>query len=139
MANRPLSKNAVQEPKPDDFDRFDYNAVPDKFYFNVETVGGMDAESCFQQGIRVLQQKIAGVMEVLSPSEQTQPTNSGGADYDEYVPRSPDAGAGMGPGGYTSYGGGAASAWGGGGATTPYGGGTTQYGSTTPYGQPGWQ
>ena len=106
---------------------------------NLETVGGIDAETCFQQGIKVLQQKIAAVMHELSPSGQA---NVAG---DEIVPRSPDAPAGMGQGGYTSYGGGA-SAWGGGttpfggGATTPYGGNTTQYGgATTPYGQPsGW-
>lgn len=137
---RPVSDNSKLEPTPDETDRFDYTAEPDRFYINLETVGGIDAESCFQQGIRVLQQKVAGVIQELSPGGQAN-----GAD--EYVPRSPDAPAGMGQGGYTSYGGGA-SAWGGGttpfgggtggGATTPYGGGATQYGATTPYGQGGW-
>jgi DNA-directed RNA polymerase II subunit RPB3 len=134
-----VSENSKLEPTPDETDRFDYAAEPDRFYINLETVGGIDAETCFQQGIRVLQQKVAAVIQELSPGGQAN-----GAD--EYVPRSPDAPA-MGQGGYTSYGGGA-SAWGGGttpfgsgaggGATTPYGGGATQYGATTPYGQGGW-
>jgi len=130
-AEWPVSKNGVLEDDPDD-KPFDYDAEPDRFYFNVETVGTIDAETCFQQGIRVLQQKIAGVINELTPS--------GAANAEEeYAPRSPDAvdqGLGAG-GGFTPYGG-AASAWGG---TTPYGGGggATQYGATTPYGQPnGW-
>jgi DNA-directed RNA polymerase II subunit RPB3 len=131
-----VSKNGELEDEPGD-KPFDYDAVPETFYMNIETVGGMDAETCFQQGVRVLQQKVAAIIGELSPAG---PQN--GAVEEEYAPNSPSATIhGMaGPGGYTPYGGGAggggASAWGG---TTPYGG-TTQYGATTPYGQAngGW-
>jgi DNA-directed RNA polymerase II subunit RPB3 len=126
-----VSKNAELEDSPED-KPFDFDAVPENFYMNIETVGGMDAETCFQQGIRVLQQKVAAIIGELSPNGA--PAN--GAPEEEYAPNSPSAaGQGMaGAGAYTPYGGagaGGASAWGG---TTPYGG-TTQYGATTPYGQ----
>jgi DNA-directed RNA polymerase II subunit RPB3 len=134
---RPVSKNGELEDSPED-KPFDYDAEPENFYMNIETVGGMDAETCFQQGIRVLQQKVAAIIGELSPSGA--PAN--GAPEEEYAPNSPSAtNQGMaGTGAYTPYGGGAVgggtSAWGG---TTPYGG-TTQYGATTPYGQQngGW-
>jgi DNA-directed RNA polymerase II subunit RPB3 len=132
---RPVSKNGALEDDPED-KPFDYDAVPEKFYMNIETVGGMDAETCFQQGIRVLQQKVAAIIGELSPS------GAANGPEEEYAPHSPGAvNQGMaGAGAYTPYGGGAggggSSAWGG---TTPYGG-ATQYGATTPYGQQngGW-
>jgi len=81
---------------------------------NVETVGGMTAETCFMSGIKVLQEKIANVIEKLGNNPDAK-----AAGNDDYVPQSPQ--------GYNSTygGGGGASAWGGGGGTTPFAGGTT--------------
>jgi len=136
-AEWPVSENSKLEPTPDESSHFDYTAEPNQFYITLETVGTLDAETCFQQGIKVLQTKLAEIVHALSPQAQ-----NGGAG-DDYEPQSPQPG-----GGYTSYGGGAGygaggqSAYGGGGAQTPYGGGSgTAYGGggggATPYGQQG--
>jgi DNA-directed RNA polymerase II subunit RPB3 len=100
---------------------------------NLESIGGMEPDVIFQQGIKVLQQKVAALIGELSPSG---PAADGGDGFDGG--RTP---AGMPQGGATPYGGGAASAWGGG--MTPYGnGGTrTQYGgagSNSPSYAGGW-
>ena len=108
---------------------FDYNAEPNTFYFDVESIGNLEPDVIVQQGIKVLQQKLAAVIQELTGDD-------GGRDADGYEPREPGAGPGgeygM-DGGYTTpfgAGGGGASAWGGG-AATPYG--------ATPYGQnTGW-
>jgi DNA-directed RNA polymerase II subunit RPB3 len=129
---RPISHNTEFEPQEREGEPFDFNAVPNRFYINIETVGGMEPDTIFQQGIAQLQKKLADVMHGLLPSGQQN-----GA---EAFPGRPAEGGvqGMEQGFTTPYGGGANSAWGGG--TTPYGA-TTQYGgATTPYGQPpeGW-
>ena len=40
----PLSRNAEEEEPVDDDEAFDFNAKPEKFYFNVETVGSVTPE-----------------------------------------------------------------------------------------------
>jgi DNA-directed RNA polymerase II subunit RPB3 len=96
----------------------------------VESIGNLEPDAIIQQGIKVLQQKLATVIQDLTESDaQTNGINGGGYD----APRSPDVGMNGQPWqeqGYTTpYGnGGNASAWGAG-AATPYG--------ATPYGQNG--
>jgi DNA-directed RNA polymerase II subunit RPB3 len=112
----PPGDNDQWESKPDKDAPFDYDAVPDRFYMNIETVGGLEPDACFQQGIKVLQQKLAEVIQALGVND-----NAGVNGADEYAVRSP---GGPGDQGYTTpFGGGAASQWGGG----------TSYGATTPY------
>ena len=109
---------------------------PERFYFDVETVGGLEPDQVIQQGIKVLQQKLATVLNDLQGE-------GGGGDGGGL--RSPDPGDMRGGG--TAYGG-AGTTYGQGtsygGATGPYGG--TQYGAmgqstpynATPYGQQRW-
>ena len=129
--HRPKSKNADWEEPALEGAPFDYTAAPSTFYFDVESVGNLEPDTVVQQGIKVLQQKLAAVIQELAGDE-----SRGAGIGDEYEPRSP-ANGGNGSGfdvldqGYTTpYGAnGGQSAWGGG--TTPYG--------ATPYGQgSGW-
>jgi DNA-directed RNA polymerase II subunit RPB3 len=128
--HRPKSKYAEWEEPPQEGEPFDYDAVPERFYFEVESIGNLEPDAIIQQGIKVLQQKLAAVIQDLTESDaQTNGINGGGYD----APRSPDIGMNGQPWqeqGYTTpYGnGGNASAWGAG-AATPYG--------ATPYGQNG--
>lgn len=113
---------------------FDYDAQPTTFYIDVESVGNLDPDAIVQQGINVLQRKLAETIAALAGTEGRD-TAMNGVDHDGA--RSPD---GYEPpegidGGYTSYGangagggsGGQTSVWGGAGGATPYG--------ATPYGQ----
>ncbi|KAF2460604.1 DNA-directed RNA polymerase [Lineolata rhizophorae] len=125
----PVSQNAKWEDPPQEGEPFNYDAEPDRFYFNVETVGGLEPDMVIQQGIKVLQQKLALVIAELTAGDD-RPAE----DPDAFGVQSPDGAAnyGMDGGFTTSFGnGGAASAWGGG--QTPYG--------ATPYGQSaqGWE
>jgi DNA-directed RNA polymerase II subunit RPB3 len=108
------------EPEPGE--RFDYDAVPNRFYMNVETVGSMDPDTCVQAGIKVLQQKLALVISELKGEEQANGMN--GDEYSSGL-RSPSGtpGYSMDQGYTTPFGG----------PTTPYGGGTA-YGGSTSYG-----
>ncbi|KAB8576189.1 hypothetical protein FH972_025717 [Carpinus fangiana] len=96
----PLSDNAKDEDiQPTDDEPAPLDPDPTKFYLDVETVGGLQPDEIVQQGIKVLQSKLAMVISELS--------REGGGD-----------GGYQSPQGYgTAYGGGAA---------TPYGG--TSYG-----------
>lgn len=112
---------------------FDYNAVPTRFFYDVETVGGLDPDQIVTKGISVLQHKLAGIIAELSGG-------AGGADGVDFggaqSPTMNGAGYGGADGGYTpagAYGG--ASAWGGAGGAAQ--GGTTPYGAT-PYGGQNW-
>ncbi|OAL50098.1 insert subdomain of RNA polymerase alpha subunit [Pyrenochaeta sp. DS3sAY3a] len=105
---------------------FNYDALPTRFFYNVETVGGLEPDQIVTRGINVLQQKLAGIIHELQ---------GGGPDGGDFGgAQSPTLnGAGYGgDGGFTpsgAYGG--ASQWGAAqGGTTPYG--------ATPYGQPNW-
>ncbi|MCJ1476516.1 45 kDa subunit of RNA polymerase II [Lambiella insularis] len=128
----PASKNADWEDRPLEGAPFDYTAQPKEFYFNVESIGNLEPDAVIQQGIKVMQTKLAAVIQELTGDE-----GRGGGD--EYEPRSPGAMNGVATGdpamdgGYTTPFGnsGGASAWGGG-AQTPYT-------MATPYGQnAGW-
>jgi DNA-directed RNA polymerase II subunit RPB3 len=88
----------------------------------VESIGNLEPDAIIQQGIKVLQQKLATVIQDLV-SEGDGQANGINGGYD--APRSPDVGMNGQPWqeqGYTTpYANGAASAWGGAGAATPYG------------------
>ncbi|KAI7788671.1 RNA polymerase Rpb3/RpoA insert domain-containing protein [Diaporthe eres] len=115
----PESKYAAFEEPPQPGEIFKFDAVPEKFYFEVESAGNLEPDAIIQQGIMVMQQKLAGLIHGLSEGD-----NAG--DYGG--PRSPDGMNGGDP-------------WQDQGYTTPYGtgdfGGATSYGTTTPYGNPG--
>ena len=106
---------------------FDPDAKPETFFFNVEGVGTLEPDQIVQQGIAVLQNKLAEIIKSLGGVGDQN--GDMGADEDAYEPAPAD-------GGFTSYGqtnglGGGQSAWGGGlGSTTPYG--------ATAYGQNGY-
>lgn len=118
---RPRSKYSDFEEPPQQGQPFDFNTVPDKFYFEVESVGNLEPDAIIQQGIAVMQTKLAGLIHHLSDGD-------GNGDYSG--PRSPEFNGGDGWGQDQGF-------------TTPYenggyggAGGTTPYG-TTPYGQSG--
>ncbi|QPH05814.1 hypothetical protein C2857_003826 [Epichloe festucae Fl1] len=141
----PKSKYAEWEDPPQEGEPFNYDAVPDRFYFEVETSGSMEPDQIVQGGIRALQQKIGALLKGLDPKKYG---GEEAADFDG--PRSPDMnmeGGGTTPwqdGGYTTPYGGNMTSYGGnnttygGGNNTAYGGGSGAYG-TTPYGQSSWQ
>ena len=119
----PKSKNAAWDEPPQEGEPFNYDAAPTKFYFEVESIGNLEPDAVVQQGIKVMQQKVAAVIQELTGDE--------GRNGD-YAMRSPDGmNGGMGneysmDQGYTTpfVNGGGQSAWGGG--MTPFG--------ATPYG-----
>lgn len=158
----PASKNAAEEEDAEAVaakegqaaaNRLVLEDEPRKFYFNVESIGGLEPDQVVQQGVKVLQQKLATVLQVLSGRTE----GDGMLDGEEYAPRSPEVngygvggatnygpGTTYGAGGATNYGGGAGfetayqreqgqgSVWGGG------DGGRTSYGAGTPYGGGGY-
>lgn len=121
---RPLSQNKDWEDPPQEGEHLNLDAQPGPFYINVETVGGLEPDAIVQQGIKVLQQKLAAVIQELAGTNERD-----GGDADGYAPRSPDAGGyGQDPG-YTT-------PFDRGGGQSAYGGGMTPYGAT-PYGNSG--
>ncbi|KAJ5226007.1 RNA polymerase II subunit 3 [Penicillium chermesinum] len=121
----PISENASWEPAANPDQPFDYDAEPDNFYLDVESIGNLDPDTIIQQGIIVLQRKLATTITALSGDENGQGVDDAGmldAGEDNYEP--PE---GI-DGNLTSYGNGAG-AWGAS-AQTPYG--------ATPYGQSGY-
>ena len=109
---------------------FNYNAVPTRFFYDVETVGGLDPDQIVTRGISTLQTKLAEVIRELSGGAGPDAAGFEGA-------QSPTMNGGYGGGpeaGYTTPGYGGASQWGGAGGVQ---GGTTPYGAT-PYGGSGW-
>ncbi|KLO06440.1 RBP11-like subunits of RNA polymerase [Schizopora paradoxa] len=63
----PLSRNAEEEEPVGDDEAFDFNAKPEKFYFNVETVGSVSPEEVIMKGLQELQTKLANLMLSLKP------------------------------------------------------------------------
>lgn len=129
--DRPKSKYAAWEEPPQEGEPFDYDAVPNKFYMDIETVGSMPPDEVMQQGIKYLQEKLATVIKTFRKED-----GDGGADdgFGDGGVRSPGMDYGMGgmggPGG-----GGFETPYAGADGRTPYAG----YGGTTPYGgSNGW-
>ena len=130
VSSRPISENGKWENPEQEGQQFDFEATPSRFFFNIESVGNLEPDAIVQQGIKVMQQKLAAVLQELSGDDNR---NADG-DADGFGGQEPDgmnAGAGYGADqGYTTpyINPGAASQWGGG--ATPYG--------ATPYGHSGW-
>ena len=105
---------------------FDPDATPGAFFFDVEGVGTLDPDQIVQEGIKVLQNKLAAVIQGLGGGAE-EANGDGAAGRATPFAQEPAY-----DGNQTSYGGYAA------GASTTYGGvggGATSYG--TPYGAPG--
>lgn len=101
--------------------------MPTRFFFDVETVGGLEPDQIVTQGIKTLQTKLAEVIHVLRGGDEANGADFGGAQS----PQMNGAGFGGQDNGYTTpYAGGNASVWG---AANPAAGSTTPYGAT-PYG-----
>lgn len=106
---------------------FNYDAVPQRFFMDVETVGGLDPDQIVNRGIKGLQQKLAEVIHELDGGDNAN------VDFGAQSPTLNGGGFGN-DAGYTTPGyGGGGSVWGPG-ATA---GGTTPYGAT-PYGGTSW-
>ncbi|CAG8228068.1 unnamed protein product [Penicillium nalgiovense] len=123
----PVSENAAWEPAANPDQPFDYDAEPNCFYFDVESIGNLEPDMIIQQGIVSLQRKLATTVSVLLGEGED---GHGGAAEDAEMMGANDPDAYEPPegidGNMTAYGNGAASAWGAS-AQTPYG--------ATPYGQ----
>jgi DNA-directed RNA polymerase II subunit RPB3 len=138
IMNRPISANGALEPTAEEGGFVDPDEQPKRYYINVETVGSLEADVCFQQGIKVLQHKIGSLIHELSGTSASGYGATNGVN-DEYVPRSPDmmeTGGGQGNdgrmsswGGHTTYGGDRTTYGNGGGNYTQYGGAMTSYGN----------
>jgi len=61
----PKSHNATQETAPAPDAPFDPDATPSDFYFDVESVGNLEPDVIVKQGIKVLQEKIANIIQEL--------------------------------------------------------------------------
>ena len=129
----PVSKNAAWEPAMADDAPFNPDAEPSIFYFDVESVGSLEPDAILHQGIKVLQQKMAQVIQELAGGDPNAGLNGiNGFGDGGNTPDDINGGArdfDMDPG-LTSplYGNGGASTWGG--NQTPFG--ATPYGSN-PY------
>ncbi|PSN63668.1 insert subdomain of RNA polymerase alpha subunit [Corynespora cassiicola Philippines] len=109
---------------PNEDEPFDYDAAPTRFFFDVETVGGLEPDQIVNQGILTLQRKLALVINELTGQGEGHEQEFDGAQS----PTMDGVAYGGNDAGYnTSYGN--ASAWGGAAGV----GGTTPYGAT-PYG-----
>jgi len=127
----PLTDNAKLEDAPQDGEPFNYEASPSQFFYGLESVGNLEPDAVVQQGIKVMQQKLAAVLQELTGTDANGGGGEGfGGPEADGMQEGQEYGAD--PGYTTPYvgGGGATSAWGGG--TTPFG--ATPYGS----GQNGW-
>ncbi|KAF3931240.1 hypothetical protein ABW19_dt0206653 [Dactylella cylindrospora] len=129
-AEWPKSLNSDWEEPPQENEPFDYNAQPNRFYIDVESVGSLQPDEILRQGIKYLQEKLASVIAgVQKTAGQTTAANTGdvnGIEGGYGGARSPDMGDTNGYGrnfddGFTTpYAGGGGA--GGAGANTPFGG-----------------
>ncbi|KAJ6625627.1 DNA-directed RNA polymerase [Mycena sp. CBHHK59/15] len=132
-AEWPLGDNASEEEKPRDDQPFDFNAQPNKFYFEVETDGSLGPQEVVMQGLKELQAKLAKIVLGL---KKTEPDMLLGEQADEGPPA--DAwGAGATWGTETGNTWGSASPTRGGAATGAWGG-AAGWGSPSQSGAAGW-
>ncbi|KAI0318282.1 hypothetical protein OF83DRAFT_1057155 [Amylostereum chailletii] len=132
-AEWPLSDNKVEEEPPRDDEPFDFNANPNKFYFEVETDGSLGPQEVVMRGLSELQTKLANLILGLKsepPEIDAFPSGPGDAPAHNGAP-APAAAPNGGGWGQPATGGWSASpagggSWGGVGAT---GGG---WGATSP-------
>ncbi|KAG8922097.1 45 kDa subunit of RNA polymerase II, partial [Tulasnella sp. 418] len=65
----PVSANGREEEEPQEDQPFDYNAKPEKFYFDVETVGSLSPKEVVAKGMNELIHKIGFLVHQLSSNE----------------------------------------------------------------------
>ncbi|KAF5108533.1 hypothetical protein DV495_004079 [Geotrichum candidum] len=82
----PESENCKWEEPPKENEPFDYNAKPDNFYFNVETIGSMKPDDVIVKGIDVLQKKIASIVLALEEMDSRANPDVGPAGADGQTP-----------------------------------------------------
>lgn len=130
----PISTNGQEEESPREDEPFDYNAKPNKFYFDVETDGSLAPQEVIMKGLSELQAKLANLILVLKPQPDVDHMMSGADQTANNAPRNDrwamPPNAGHVTGGASAWGGvvpitwgigtspqssGGASAWGGGG------------------------
>ncbi|KAF5317109.1 hypothetical protein D9611_003958 [Ephemerocybe angulata] len=111
----PLSENAQEEEAPRDDEPFDFNAKPNKFYFNVETDGSLGPQEVVMKGLTELQTKLANL--ILGLGNPDADMNGGGGGGQGWGDAPAPAGPSGGWGG--SGGGGGGGGWGG--ASSPRG------------------
>jgi len=121
-AEWPLSDNAQEEEPPHDDEPFDFNAKPNKFYFQVETDGSLGPQEVVMKGLAELQTKLANlILGLKTQPELDQLVHDAQASARAHAPAA--EGWGGGGGGWDSSGGGggaaAAAAGGWGGSTSP--------------------
>ncbi|TFK54215.1 RBP11-like subunits of RNA polymerase [Heliocybe sulcata] len=140
-AEWPLSDNAREEEPPRDDEPFDFNAKPQRFYFEVETDGSLGPQEVVMKGLQELQRKLANLVLNAKAEQEPELANgvlSGGGD--------PGTNA-SGPGAWSVTAGGwgassaadgspAAAGWGGSPAVTAAAGGWGT--SASPAGSGGW-
>jgi DNA-directed RNA polymerase II subunit RPB3 len=117
----PESKFASWEEKPLEGEPFDYDAVPSRFYMDIESVGSIPPDEILQQAIKYLQEKLASVIKTF---RDTTEDDIDGFGDGVRSPGQDDFAMG---GGTTPFPGG---------GQTPYGGG---YGGASSYKANGWQ
>lgn len=149
----PLGENAKEEEPPREDEVFDYNAKPNKFYFDVETDGSLTAQDVVMKGLTELSRKLGnlllGIKRAEEPEIEEAGVNGAGADGmgapmgggDAWSQSPPVGGAtsqwsgaanSPGSGGWNP--GGATSAWGGNAQSSPgaaAAGGASQWGGGT--------
>jgi DNA-directed RNA polymerase II subunit RPB3 len=77
-AEWPASRNAEWEDPPLPNEPFDYNAEPNKFYFEVEAIGQIPTNEIIYQGIKYLQEKLATVVRDLQERNDPEDDFGGG-------------------------------------------------------------
>ncbi|WVQ99829.1 hypothetical protein IAU59_006972 [Kwoniella sp. CBS 9459] len=102
----PLSSNAVFETPPDPSAPFDYNAVPQTFYYTAESVNSIPVRSIVEQGLDLLVENLASV--ILAVQKETGVDEDEGENGDGQGGEAgfvePDFGAGNGAGQMDGYG-----------------------------------
>ncbi|KAG8980796.1 45 kDa subunit of RNA polymerase II, partial [Tulasnella sp. 427] len=73
----PISANGLEEAAPQEDEPFDYRAEPEKFYYNVETVGSLTPKEVVMEGIKGLISKLGHLNYALDTMG-----GAGGADVD---------------------------------------------------------
>ncbi|KAH3667055.1 hypothetical protein WICMUC_005402 [Wickerhamomyces mucosus] len=101
----PLSKNADFEDAPTKDDKFDYTSDANTFYLNVETVGSLTPDQVVLRGLKVLQEKIAGIVSELEGIQEGARTAYGGTTALGGVSTNYSERINSGYGGYNNYGG----------------------------------
>ncbi|CAK7904040.1 DNA-directed RNA polymerase II subunit Rpb3p [[Candida] anglica] len=89
-AEWPKSANCEWEEAPDPDAKFDYNAKPETFYIDVETVGVLPPDEVVLKGIETLQLKLAGVSMELN-KDGIEASNAASGGFTTYG-RSPSGG-----------------------------------------------